>query len=119
MVLKDKLHATKMARGENVTSYLTRLTQVRDELAAVEYIVPEEELVRIALNGYGKQWDVFVKCVVGHEKMPTWERLWDDFIQEEIREGSQREEKRKKSEDEENLALALLSHSLYLNAKER
>jgi hypothetical protein len=79
MALRDKLHAIKMARGEGVTSYLTRLTQVRDELAAVGDIIPEEELVCIALNGFGKHWDVFVKCVVGREKMPTWERLWDDF----------------------------------------
>jgi hypothetical protein len=49
---------------------------------------------------------VFVKCIVGREKLPTWDRLWDDFIQEEIREGSQRGEQKKKSEDEENLALA-------------
>jgi hypothetical protein len=58
------------------------------------------------LNGFGKQWDVFVKGVVGREKMPTWDRVWDDFIQEEIREGSQRGEQEKKSKDEENLALA-------------
>jgi hypothetical protein len=106
MALRDKLHATKMARGESVTSYLTRLTQVKDEIAAIRDIIPEEELVCIALNGFGKQWDVFVKCVVGREKMPTWERLWDDFTQEEIQEGSQREEQKKKSEDEDNLALA-------------
>jgi hypothetical protein len=106
MALRDKLHATKMARGEGVTSYLTRLTKVRDELVAVGDIVLEEELVRIALKGFGKQWDVFVKCVVGCEKMPSWESLWDDFIQEEILEGPQRGEKSKKCEDEENLALA-------------
>jgi hypothetical protein len=69
---------------QGVTSYLTRLTRVRDELAAVGDIILEEELVHIALNGFGKQWDVFVKCVVGREKIPTWERLWDDFTQEEI-----------------------------------
>jgi hypothetical protein len=44
--------------------------------------------------------------VVGREKMPTWERLWDDFTQEEIREGSQHGEQKNKSEAEDNLALA-------------
>jgi hypothetical protein len=105
MALRDKVHATKMERGEGVTSYLTRLTQVRDELVTVGDIIPEEELVRISLNGFGKKWDVFVKCVLGREKMPTWERLWDDFTQEEIREGSQHGEKKNKSKDEDNLAL--------------
>jgi hypothetical protein len=96
MALRDKLHSTKMSQGENVTSYLTKLRQIKDELAAVGDIIPESELVRIALNGFGKQWDVFVKCVVDRETFPTWERLWDDFIQEEIWEGSQRGDQKKK-----------------------
>jgi hypothetical protein len=106
MALRDKLHGTKMARGESITSYLTRLTQVRDELATVGDIVLDEELVCIALNGFGKQWDVFVKCIEGREKLPTWDRMWDDFIQEEIQERSQCGEQKNKFEDEENLALA-------------
>jgi hypothetical protein len=105
MALMEKLHSTKMARGEGVTFYLTRLTQIRDELAEAGDTIPEEELVRIAFNGFGKQWDVFFNCVVGKAMMPTWERLWDDFTQEEIWEGSQCGEQKKKSEDEDNLAL--------------
>jgi hypothetical protein len=31
---------------------------------------------------------------VGREKIPTWERLWDDFTQEKIRDGSQHGEKK-------------------------
>jgi hypothetical protein len=42
------------------------------------------ELVRITLNRFTKEWEVFVKCVVGHENLPDWNRLWDDFTQEEI-----------------------------------
>ena len=44
---------------------------------------------------------MFVKCVVGREKFPSWERLWDDFTQEEIREG-----KTEQVADEENVALS-------------
>jgi hypothetical protein len=29
-----------------------------------------------------------VKCVVGRENFPDWNRLWDDFTQEEIWMGS-------------------------------
>ena len=35
MVLKERLHSTKMAKGEGVVPYLTRLTQIRDKLGAV------------------------------------------------------------------------------------
>jgi hypothetical protein len=44
-----------------------------------------------------------VKYVVGREKLPDWSRLWDDFTQEEIQEGSQ--EKAKGGLDEKNVSL--------------
>ena len=84
MALKDKLHSTRMAKGDSVASYLTRVAQVKDELAVVGEVIVDSELVRIALKGFTKEWDVFVKCVVGREKLSDWSRLWDDFTQEEI-----------------------------------
>ena len=51
-------------------------------------IVLDSELVKIALKGFTKKWDFFVKCIVGREKLPSWSRLLDDFTQEEIQEGS-------------------------------
>ena len=41
IVLRDKLYSTKIAKGESVTSYLTSLTQLRDEMATIGRIVPE------------------------------------------------------------------------------
>jgi hypothetical protein len=72
MALRDKLHSTRMAKGESVASYLTELRQVKDELAAVGEIIPDLKLVRIPIKGFTKEWDVFVKCVVGREKLPDW-----------------------------------------------
>ena len=45
----------------------------------------DEELVLIALNGFSKPWDTFVKVVVARENLPDWQRLWDEFVQEETR----------------------------------
>jgi hypothetical protein len=84
MALKAKLNDTKMGKEESASSYLTRVAQVKDELAAVGEVITDSELVRIALNGFTKEWEVFVKCVVGHEHLLGWSRLWDDFTQEEI-----------------------------------
>jgi hypothetical protein len=78
-----------MGKEESVSSYLTRVAQVKYELAAVGEVISDSKLVRIALKGFTKEWEVFVKCVVGHEHLPYWSRLWDDFTQEEIQEGSQ------------------------------
>jgi hypothetical protein len=38
-----------------VTSYLTRVAQVKDELATVGEVVSDSELVRIALKGFTKE----------------------------------------------------------------
>jgi hypothetical protein len=81
---------------------------VKDELAAVAEVITDSELVRIALNGFTKEWEVFVKCVVGHEHLPDWSRLWDDFTREEIRERSQSSEQKTDGVDE-NVALTAKS----------
>jgi hypothetical protein len=39
--------------------------------------------VRTTLNRVSKQWVVFVEGIVARENLPKWERLWDDFVQEE------------------------------------
>jgi hypothetical protein len=42
--------------------------------------------MNVALNGLTKSWEPFVKGVCTRENIPYWQRLWDDFIQEETRE---------------------------------
>ena len=64
--------------------------------------------MRIALKGFTQEWEVFVKCVVGHEHLPDWIRLWDDFTQEEIRERSQSSDQKTDRADE-NVALVAKS----------
>ena len=108
MALKEKLQGTKMAKREGVTSFLTRVAQVKDELAAVGEVISDSELVQIALKGFTKEWEVFVKCVVARENLPGWNRLWDDCTQEEIREGSQGSGQ-KEGASEENVSLSAKS----------
>ena len=75
MVLEERMRSTRMAKGEGVVPYLTRLTQIRDEFGVVGSKTEDEELVRIALNGFFKPWDTFVKGVVARENLPNWQRL--------------------------------------------
>jgi hypothetical protein len=60
MLPKEKLRSTKMAKGDSVATYLTKFTQIRDELVAVGEIVDETKLVRTTLNVFTKQWEVLV-----------------------------------------------------------
>jgi len=65
--------------------------------------VNDVELVTVALNGFPKSWEPFVKGVCAWKNLPDWQRLWDDNIQEEIREESKAN--KQGDEEEENLAL--------------
>lgn len=60
MILKEKLRTTKMQKGESVTSYLTKIQNIRDDLAAIGDKLEDKELLRIALNGFTKKWRAFV-----------------------------------------------------------
>ena len=88
-----------------MTSYLTRISRVRDELVAVGEVVYGFELVRTALNGVTKPWAVFVEAIVAKENLPSWDRILDDFVQEETRRGLVQGNSSTSKEDEENVAL--------------
>ena len=105
MVLREKLKSIKMAKVEGVIPYLTRISQVRDELTLVGEVFPGSELVWTALNGVAKPWDFFVEAIVARENLPSWDRLWDDFVQEETRWGLVQGSSSTSKEDEENVAL--------------
>ena len=60
MVLIEKLRKIKMQKGESVTAYLTKIQEVRDELAIVREQPMDTELVCVALNGFTKDWHTFV-----------------------------------------------------------
>ena len=103
MVLREKLKSIRMNKGENMTTYLTRITQVRDELGAIGEVIQSVDLVRTASNGVAKPWVVFVESVVAREHMPSWDRLWDDFIWEETRRGYVQGSTSHNKDDEENV----------------
>jgi hypothetical protein len=42
-------------------------------------------MVRTTLNSFTKPWGPFIHDIVVREVIPTWERMWDDFVQEETR----------------------------------
>ena len=97
-----------MLEDESVTLFLGRYTQIKDELAVVGEVVNPNSLVRQAMNSFTKPWGPFVQGIVAREVMPTWERMWDDFVQEEIRlavEASGQQQQQQIGQGEEDLAL--------------
>ena len=60
-----------MARGESVTSYLTIVFEVRDELETVGETIEGLELVRTTLVDFLKKWEVFIDGIIARENMPS------------------------------------------------
>jgi hypothetical protein len=85
MILKAKLRECRMSSLDNVTSYLMRTTQIRDQLVAVGETILDVELVNVSLNVFSKSWEPFIMDICAREKLPMWETLWNDCIQEEAR----------------------------------
>ena len=106
IVLREKLRSTIMSKTDTVSSYLTKISHICDELVAIGETVADADLLRTALNGFSKKLTSFFKGVVSRENLPNWERLWDDFVQEKTREEALRSRQLKVEEDEENIALA-------------
>ena len=58
---------------------------MRDGLATVGEVIPDDQLARTTLSGFPKKWDGFIDGIVTREHLPDWRRMWDDFNQEETR----------------------------------
>jgi putative lipoic acid-binding regulatory protein len=85
MSLKNELRDMKMNDDDNITSHFVKISQLRDQLQAIEEIISEEELVNIVLNGLPKTWDAFVASMNTRKEYPTFEELWTCCTQEELR----------------------------------
>jgi hypothetical protein len=93
-----------MSRSDFVVSYLMRVSQLRDELRAIGDTIDDAELVTVTLNGFPSSWDPFVQGICAREKLPKFDKLWTDCVQEEARLLSKNNLQR--PQDEETQALA-------------
>jgi hypothetical protein len=67
MILRNKLGSIEMTRSDLVSSYLMKITTIRDQLAAVGAKNADAKLVNMALNGFPASWEPFVKCICARE----------------------------------------------------
>lgn len=64
MMLREKLRNTEMTKLDTTTNYLTKITKVCDELVEIGENVIDEEMLRMALNGFTKPLTHFIKGIV-------------------------------------------------------
>ena len=68
--------------AETIQSYFTRVSQIKEQLEAVD---EEVEIVMTTLNGLPRMWDSFIKGVYARKKLVKFSRLWEECSQEEAR----------------------------------
>ena len=94
-----------MEKGDSIPKYLTKFVQCRDEMGSVGITVVDDDLVSLVLLGLPKSWHSYQNSINGRGKLPDWERLWSDLVQEEFR-WNTRDGSSSKHDDEEDCALA-------------
>jgi hypothetical protein len=82
--LRNHLRNMNMENSESVSSYLMRVSHIRDQLATIGYVISEKDLVTTTLNGFPTFWIPFVR-VCARRKLPKFDKLWVDFTHEESR----------------------------------
>jgi hypothetical protein len=100
--LQHQLRNVTMNKSETIANFFTRISQIKDQLAALGDPVEDVELVTTMLNGFSPSWDPFVQGICARRKLPKFDKLWANCSQEESRLMS----KKQKVDDEENQALA-------------
>ena len=61
MTLRKQLKNVNIQNAETIESYFTRVSQIKEQLEAVEEEREKEEVVITTLNGLPGSWDSFIR----------------------------------------------------------
>jgi hypothetical protein len=73
-----------MNKSEMIANLFTRISQIKDQLAAIGDLVEDTELVTTTLNVFPPSWDPFVQRIFARRKLPKFDKLWVDCSQEDL-----------------------------------
>ena len=85
LTLRHQLGNVTINKSETIANFFTRISQIKDQLAAIGDPVEDVELVTTTLNGFPPSWDPFVQGICARRKLPKFDKLWVDCSQEESR----------------------------------
>ncbi|XP_057837721.1 uncharacterized protein LOC131047920 [Cryptomeria japonica] len=83
--LRKQIHHIKMAKGDPVISFFMKIIELKDQPCAIGDIVEDRDLVMLELNGLPQSWEPFIESISGRSKLPKFDHLREDCIQEESR----------------------------------
>ena len=74
MNLKNQLKNVKILNEETIQSYFTRVSQIKEQLEAVDE-VKNVEIMMTTLNGLPRSWDSFIQGICARIKLVTFSIL--------------------------------------------
>ena len=83
MTLRNQLKNVKIQNTETIQSYFTRVSQIKEQLEAVDEEVENVEIVMTTLNGLPRAWDSFIQGICARKKLVKFSILWEECSQEE------------------------------------
>ena len=60
MTLRNHLKNVKAKRSEIMQAYITRVSQIKEQLEAIGDMAEEVEIVMTTLNGLPRDWESFI-----------------------------------------------------------
>ena len=78
MTLRNQLKNVKIQNAETIQSYFTRVSQIKEQLEALDEEVENAEIVMTTLNGLPRTWDSFIQGICSRKKLVKFNRLWEE-----------------------------------------
>ena len=85
MNLRSQLKSKNMRKGESISEYLTRVSQFKEQLDAIEDKIDEDELVMTTLNGINRPWDSYMQTICARKENLQFEILCKECVEEKSR----------------------------------
>ena len=85
MTLRNQLRVTKMTKNDTIATYFMKVSQIKDQLVAINENIDDSELTTITLNGFPISWRPFIQGICARTRLPKFDKLWADCAQEEVR----------------------------------
>ena len=73
----------KIQNVETIRSYFTRVSQIKEQLEAVDKEVENADIVMTTLNSIPRSRDSFIQGICARNKLVKFSRLWEECSQEE------------------------------------
>ena len=85
LALKRQLNHIQIKKGESMNSYFLREASLRDELTSIGTNISDTELTLMAIDRLLDSWETFAQGISARDKLPDFNRLKNDCLQEESR----------------------------------